>query len=82
MRLGSYSGNLLFPMFEMNTEGITMEIEKKCQTVELHAGHICELESEQDWDTLTTVTSEPAVRCENCGAEANSPRNVCLPADL
>ena len=55
---------------------------KKCTAVELHAGHICELESEQDWDTLAKVTSKPTVRCENCGTAANSSANVCMPADL
>lgn len=59
-----------------------MEPDKSCTSAELHAGHICELESEQEWETLAKVTSEPAVRCENCGAEANSSRNVCMPVDL
>lgn len=58
-----------------------MKSTKKCTAVELHSGHICELESEQNWETLALVTSAPAVRCENCGAEANSPGNVCMPAD-
>lgn len=55
---------------------------KKCTAVELHAGHICELESAQDWDTLAKVTSQPVVRCENCGAQANTGGNVCMPGEL
>lgn len=69
-------------IWQCNRKGSPVEAEKSCKTVELHAGHICELESEQDWETLAKVTSAPAVRCENCGAEANSSRNVCMPEDL
>jgi hypothetical protein len=49
---------------------------------ELHCGHLCELESSQNWDTLRQVTDNPSVRCENCGGAANSSRNVCIPGDL
>ncbi|OGU14197.1 MAG: hypothetical protein A2076_02010 [Geobacteraceae bacterium GWC2_53_11] len=59
-----------------------MKSEKKCKTVEQHAGHVCELESSQDWATLACVTSKPTVRCENCGAQANSGGNVCMPTEL
>lgn len=59
-----------------------MKTDKKCNDAELHAGHICELESSQDWAALACVTSKPIVRCENCGAEANSNSNVCMPTDL
>jgi hypothetical protein len=59
-----------------------MKAEKKCKAAELHAGHICELESSQEWDTLACVTSKPTVRCENCGAQANASSNVCMPSDL
>ena len=52
-----------------------------CASAE-HQGHLCELESQQEWDVLRQVTDRPAVRCEGCGGEANSARNVCLPADL
>lgn len=54
----------------------------KCKTVEEHAGHICELESAQEWETLAKVTAKPTVRCENCGAEADASANVCMPSDL
>ncbi len=59
-----------------------MNPEKVCMAVESHAGHICELESAQDWDTLAKVAAQPTVRCENCGAEAHSAGNVCMPTDL
>ena len=53
-----------------------------CRSSELHSGHICELESRQEWDVIRQVTDNPKVRCENCGAAANSSRNVCLPGEL
>lgn len=54
----------------------------QCCDSELHAGHMCELESQQEWDTMRLITDKPKVKCENCGAEANSSRNVCMPAEL
>ena len=52
-----------------------------CSHSELHAGHICELESQQQWDTIRQITDNPSVRCENCGAEANSSKYVCMPTE-
>jgi uncharacterized Zn finger protein len=52
-----------------------------CTSVE-HQGHLCELESQQEWDIIRQVTDHPTVTCENCGNVANSSRNVCMPADL
>ncbi|KAB0667129.1 hypothetical protein F6V25_00045 [Oryzomonas japonica] len=53
-----------------------------CSVREEHQGHLCELESQQEWDIIKQVTDQPTVRCENCGNVANSPRNVCMPTDL
>lgn len=47
-----------------------------------HREHICELERDGEWEILQCVTTGPKVRCENCGAQANSAKNVCMPADL
>ncbi|MEI6705173.1 MAG: hypothetical protein WCL71_16830 [Deltaproteobacteria bacterium] len=55
---------------------------QNCSHRELHTGHICELESQQEWDTIREITDNPRVRCENCGAEANSSKNVCMPTEL
>ena len=55
---------------------------QSCSHTELHTGHICELESQQEWDTIREITDNPRVRCENCGAEANSSKNVCMPTEL
>ena len=56
--------------------------DKVCCNMEEHLGHLCELESQQEWDTIKNLTDKPTVRCENCGNEANAARNVCMPADL
>ena len=53
-----------------------------CCDNELHSGHMCELESQQEWDIIRQITDKPTVKCENCGAAANFPRNVCMPEEL
>jgi hypothetical protein len=53
-----------------------------CSSRQEHQGHLCELESQEEWDILRQVTDRPGVRCEACGGQANAARNVCLPADL
>jgi uncharacterized Zn finger protein len=55
---------------------------KTCSSNAEHQGHLCELESQQEWDILRQVTDRPIVRCENCGNVANSARNVCMPTKL
>ncbi len=55
---------------------------KECIQPEIHSGHMCELESQQEWDTIRQITDKLGVKCENCGAEANFSRNVCMPTDL
>ncbi len=59
-----------------------MESERACKIPDDHAGHICELENSQEWDILAKVTSNPSMKCENCGAVANSGRNLCMPTEL
>lgn len=60
----------------------TKSAEKSCIKPELHVGHMCELESQQEWDIIRQITDNPGVQCENCGARVNSSANVCMPADL
>ena len=55
---------------------------KTCCSNAEHIGHLCELESQQEWDILSQVTDRPTVRCENCENVANSARNVCMPTKL
>ncbi len=55
--------------------------EQICCDNDFHAGHMCELESQEEWDTIRQITNKPEVKCENCGAEANFARNVCMPTE-
>ena len=55
--------------------------EQICCDNDFHAGHMCELESQEEWDTIKQITNKPEVKCENCGAEANFARNVCMPTE-
>ncbi len=55
---------------------------KNCLDETAHVGHICELESQEEWDTIRMITDRPAVRCENCGNQANAATYVCMPEDL
>jgi len=59
----------------------TINPEQICCDNEFHAGHMCELESQEEWDTIRQLTNKPEVKCENCGAEANFARNVCMPTE-
>lgn len=61
---------------------IPLPSQNTCCTPELHDGHMCELESQQEWDTIRMITDKPGVKCENCGAVANESRNVCMPTEL
>ena len=53
-----------------------------CCAGEEHQGHLCELESQQEWDIIRQITDHPTVQCQNCGNRANRARNVCIPEDL
>jgi hypothetical protein len=59
-----------------------MKAKRECRCAEEHPGHMCELESEQDWETIRCVTDRPTVQCENCGARANAARYVCMSEEL
>lgn len=61
---------------------MTAKKAKPCANVEQHVGHICELESQQEWETLKAVTNNPTVQCSNCGSRANSSAHVCMPEEL
>jgi uncharacterized Zn finger protein len=61
---------------------MTAKKAKPCIHEKQHSGHICELESQQEWDIIKKVTDQPTVQCENCGNRANSAKNVCMPGEL
>lgn len=60
---------------------MTLDTPVNCTSSE-HSGHLCELESRQEWDVIGQITSNPTVVCENCGNRANCAAHVCMPADL
>jgi hypothetical protein len=76
---GLIYGHLLFQKAKMMKP---KSVKKICIQQELHTGHMCELESRQEWEIIRQISENPSVRCENCGAQVNSARNVCMPADL
>ncbi|MHB9026365.1 MAG: hypothetical protein ACYC7E_19675 [Armatimonadota bacterium] len=55
---------------------------KNCACCEKHQGHLCVLRSKGLTDVIACVTDQPTVVCFNCGAEANSADNVCVPMPL
>ena len=56
-----------------------METSKVCSCGEKHTGHICLLRSDGKTEEIKHITDNPKVSCFTCGAEANSPDNVCSP---
>jgi hypothetical protein len=61
---------------------MTIPDQPPCGSIEVHSGHMCELESQQEWDIIRQITDQPSFKCQNCGAEVNSSRNVCIPEEL
>jgi len=56
-----------------------MTEKKKCEN---HKGHMCVLVSEQNWDEIKRVVTDPEFICFNCGRVANSAKNLCNPMPL
>jgi hypothetical protein len=54
----------------------------QCSCEEKHHGHICMLKSKGMTNKIKQQTSYPNVACSECGEEANSEDNVCLPVTL
>lgn len=54
-----------------------METVKSCNCGDKHVGHICMLRSIGKTEEISNLSSNPKVSCFTCGAEANSPENVC-----
>jgi hypothetical protein len=47
----------------------------------LHKMHMCALAAENA-DLARRLAENPTVECENCGAKAHDPKNVCSPRQL
>jgi hypothetical protein len=59
-----------------------MNPDKTCKCRENHLIHICQLRIDGDAELIEVLTNTPKVKCEICGAEANTGSYVCLPIDL
>jgi len=59
-----------------------MEAATTCQCGKKHTGHICMLKSQGLTQEIAHLSDKPTVACFTCGAEANSPENVCTPVPL
>ena len=54
----------------------------ECDSV-LHKMHMCALAATAaNADLVKSLANKPTVECENCGAKANDPKNVCSPRQL
>ena len=47
-----------------------------------HAMHMCQLKARGDMATFQQLAANAVVECENCGAKAANPENVCNPVEL
>jgi hypothetical protein len=56
--------------------------ERLCTCGEKHTGHICWLNRMGLLKEVEHLTCTPTVSCQQCGARANLPHNVCFPAPL
>jgi hypothetical protein len=56
--------------------------DKACCSEEKHQCHICMLKGKGKTHQIRDLTSSPNVACSNCGEEANTEDNVCMPVPL
>lgn len=47
-----------------------------------HEMHMCEIKARNDMRTYEQLAVNAMVECENCGAKAANPENVCNPIEL
>lgn len=59
-----------------------MDEGKRCSCEEGHQGHICVLRGKGLTDEIVRLAVSPTHVCFTCGAEVNSPKNVCQPVPL
>lgn len=53
----------------------------ECDNV-MHKMHMCALSGEANAKLQKSLAENPTVECENCGALAHDPKNVCRPRQL
>jgi len=59
-----------------------MEPIKQCKCLDNHRIHRCQLDSSKDSGLINSLSNNAKVKCENCGAEANTGAYVCIPVEL
>ena len=42
-----------------------------------HSMHMCALKRQEKFDCIRDLSNNPTVECRNCGAKANSVKNLC-----
>lgn len=47
-----------------------------------HEKHMCQIKDQGDMATYERLAANAMVECENCGAKAASPEDVCSPIEL
>lgn len=47
-----------------------------------HKGHLCVLASNEKFEEIKKLASNPQSICFNCGRVADSPKNLCNPMPL
>ncbi len=47
-----------------------------------HEEHMCQIKARGDMATYERLAANAMVECENCGAKAASPEDVCNPIEL
>ena len=47
-----------------------------------HSGHICLLASQQNFDKIKQLTTDPHYICFNCGRVADAQQNLCNPMPM
>ena len=51
-------------------------------TGENHTMHMCQLLARGEMETYNRLSVNAMVECDNCGAKAASPEDVCNPTEL
>jgi hypothetical protein len=55
---------------------------KTCKCLDNHKIHRCQLDRSKHSALIDILSNDPKVKCENCGAKANTGVYVCLPVEL
>ena len=59
-----------------------MNPDRACKCLDNHRIHRCQLDSSKHADLIEALSNIPIVKCEKCGAKANTASYVCIPIEL